>query len=151
MIEQAARDSIPAVAPMFWTFRVMVGLGFSFAAAVRALLLVLGQEHFPGQALAAALGGVVHPAAVDRLANGLVRRGIRPPAVDHLRRAADAPVGLHPVGQQPVRLAGRIRRSSTPVLLVVEMYLMFKYARLGPASLGTGRYARRSCTRPATR
>ena len=26
-------------------------------------------------------------------------------------------------------------------LLIVEMYLMFKYARLGPASLGTGRYA----------
>jgi cytochrome d ubiquinol oxidase subunit I len=26
-------------------------------------------------------------------------------------------------------------------LLVVEMYLMFKYARLGPSSLGTGRYA----------
>ncbi|MET0218242.1 MAG: cytochrome bd-I ubiquinol oxidase subunit CydA, partial [Burkholderiales bacterium] len=25
-------------------------------------------------------------------------------------------------------------------LLVVEMYLMFKYARLGPSSLGTGRY-----------
>jgi cytochrome d ubiquinol oxidase subunit I len=23
---------------------------------------------------------------------------------------------------------------------VVELYLMFKYARLGPASLGTGRY-----------
>jgi len=27
------------------------------------------------------------------------------------------------------------------VLLVVEMFLMVKYARLGPGSLGTGRYA----------
>ena len=27
------------------------------------------------------------------------------------------------------------------LLLVAELYLMFKYARLGPASLGTGRYA----------
>ena len=26
------------------------------------------------------------------------------------------------------------------VLLFVEMFLMVKYARLGPASLGTGRY-----------
>jgi len=25
-------------------------------------------------------------------------------------------------------------------LLVVELYLMFKYARLGPSSLGTGQY-----------
>jgi cytochrome d ubiquinol oxidase subunit I len=27
------------------------------------------------------------------------------------------------------------------VLLVVELYLMIKFARLGPGSLGTGRYA----------
>jgi cytochrome d ubiquinol oxidase subunit I len=26
------------------------------------------------------------------------------------------------------------------LLLVIEIYLMVKYARLGPASLGTGRY-----------
>jgi len=26
------------------------------------------------------------------------------------------------------------------VLLVIELYLMFKYARLGPSSLHTGRY-----------
>jgi cytochrome d ubiquinol oxidase subunit I len=26
------------------------------------------------------------------------------------------------------------------VLLVIEMFLMIRYARLGPASLGTGRY-----------
>ncbi|MFZ9616340.1 MAG: cytochrome ubiquinol oxidase subunit I [Fluviibacter sp.] len=26
------------------------------------------------------------------------------------------------------------------LLLIAELYLMFKYARLGPASLGTGRY-----------
>ena len=26
------------------------------------------------------------------------------------------------------------------VLLVIEMYLMFKYARLGPSSLKTGKY-----------
>lgn len=27
------------------------------------------------------------------------------------------------------------------LLLVAEIYLMFKYARLGPSSLGTGQYA----------
>ena len=26
------------------------------------------------------------------------------------------------------------------VLLIIEMYLMVKYARLGPSSMGTGRY-----------
>ncbi len=29
---------------------------------------------------------------------------------------------------------------STPALLIVEMYLMVKFARIGPGSLGTGRY-----------
>ena len=35
-------------------------------------------------------------------------------------------------------------------LLVVEMYLMFKYARLGPSSLGTGRYHKESVSGPIT-
>ena len=32
MIDQAAADTIPNVAPMFWAFRIMVGLGFSMLA-----------------------------------------------------------------------------------------------------------------------
>jgi cytochrome bd ubiquinol oxidase subunit I len=35
------------------------------------------------------------------------------------------------------------------VLLVVELYLMFKYARQGPSSLGTGRYHLESGAAPA--
>ena len=31
-IQQAARDTIPAVAPMFWTFRIMVGIGMALFA-----------------------------------------------------------------------------------------------------------------------
>ena len=33
------------------------------------------------------------------------------------------------------------------LLLVVELYLMFKYARLGPSSLGTGAVSRTSTAR----
>ena len=29
-IKQAAQDTIPQVAPLFWSFRIMVGLGFFF-------------------------------------------------------------------------------------------------------------------------
>ena len=37
------------------------------------------------------------------------------------------------------------------LLLVVELYLMFKYARLGPSSLHTGKYHfERAATSPAT-
>ena len=31
MIQQAVDDTIPRVAPMFWSFRLMVALGFAFA------------------------------------------------------------------------------------------------------------------------
>ena len=42
------------------------------------------------------------------------------------------------VRQGKAGLRGAMDRDT--VLLVVEMFLMVKYARLGPASLGTGRY-----------
>jgi cytochrome d ubiquinol oxidase subunit I len=42
------------------------------------------------------------------------------------------------VGQIVFSLGGFI--AFYTALLVVELYLMFKYARLGPSSLGTGRY-----------
>ena len=32
MIEQAVDDTVPRVAPMFWSFRIMVGLGFAMLA-----------------------------------------------------------------------------------------------------------------------
>jgi cytochrome bd-type quinol oxidase subunit 1 len=83
---------------------------------------------------------VVAADAVAVLRTGLVRRRIRPPALDHLRRAADPPVGVHAVGQSLYgSLAGFV--GFYTVLLVVEMYLMVKFAKQGPGSLGTGRYA----------
>ena len=35
------------------------------------------------------------------------------------------------------------------VLLIVEMYLMVKFARMGPGSLGTGRYDNEAAHHPA--
>ena len=42
-IERAVDSTVPRVAPLFWGFRLMVGLGF-LPGAVRAVLLVHGQE-----------------------------------------------------------------------------------------------------------
>ena len=39
-IAQAAHDTVPRVAPLFWSFRLMVALGFSFA-----LLFKIGRAH----------------------------------------------------------------------------------------------------------
>jgi hypothetical protein len=88
-------DTVPRVAPMFWSFRLMVALGF-------AMLLVFGlalwhsvKGDFADKPWL--LRAAVFAAdAVGGLRGGLVRRRIRPPAVDDLRRAADPPVGIHP-------------------------------------------------------
>jgi len=50
-------------------------------------------------------------------------------------------------GQLYFSLAGFVAFYTT--LLIVEMYLMFKYARQGPSSLRTGRYHDESVVGPA--
>ena len=75
--------------------------------------------------------------AVDRGRTGLVRGGIRTSTVDHLRHAADPSVGIDAAARLGLgSLAGFVLFYT--VLLIAEMYLMVKYARLGPSSLGTG-------------
>lgn len=32
IMDKAAKDSVPKVAPLFWSFRIMVGLGFAMLA-----------------------------------------------------------------------------------------------------------------------
>jgi cytochrome d ubiquinol oxidase subunit I len=48
MMAQAARDTIPKVAPMFWTFRIMVVLGFAMLALV-VLAFCIRPQQLPGR------------------------------------------------------------------------------------------------------
>ena len=97
----------------------------------------------PGQAgaiPAAAQGPVlVYSAALDCHRGGLVRGGVRSPALDHQRRAAG--VGLRLLlqpGQLWFSLIAIFLIYSS--LLVVELFLLRHVIRKGPASLQTGRY-----------
>ena len=95
MIQQAVDSTVPRVTPMFWAFRVMVGLGFAMLALFGMAFwctLKLAMRQAP---LAAQVGAVDAAGAVDCLRTGLVRGGIRSPALDHLRRVAHPPLGLH--------------------------------------------------------
>ncbi len=92
-----SHDTVPRVAPMFWSFRVMVGLGFADAARCSAWPSGTPcKAALPTSPGCCGLRAVVAADALDRLRGGLVRRRIRPPALDHLRRAAHPPVGLDP-------------------------------------------------------
>jgi len=138
-IKMAARDTIPKVAPMFWTFRIMVAIAFIilfiFAAtfyytakrtiAEKKWLLRLALYSIPLPWIAAEMGWIV--AEYGR--QPWTISGILP---THLSTSNLDPSSVY------FSLAGFV--GFYTLLLVAELYLMFKYARLGPQSLHTGQY-----------
>jgi cytochrome d ubiquinol oxidase subunit I len=148
MIAQAARDSIPKVAPMFWTFRVMVALGFSFL-----LLFALSFWHSAKNTfherrwlLRWAVWWIPLPWLASEMGWFVAEYGRQPWSIygvlpTHLSTSTISATSLYG------SLAGFLFFYTG--LLIVEMFLMFKYARLGPASLGTGRYEGEPDYRPA--
>ena len=138
-IEQAADDTIPKVAPLFWTFRVMVACGFIMlfvfamtfyycatrVADQKRWLLRMAVWCIPLPWIAAETGWFV--AEVGR--QPWTISGVLP---THLS------VSSISTGQLWFSIAGFALFYT--VLLVIELYLMKKYVSIGPSSLHTGRY-----------
>ena len=138
-IKMAARDTIPKVAPMFWTFRIMMAAGFIilfiFAAsfyyvakrtiAEKKWLLRLALYSIPLPWIAAEMGWIV------------AEYGRQPWTISGILPTNLSTSNLDPSSVY-FSLAGFV--GFYTLLLVAEMYLMFKYARLGPQSLHTGQY-----------
>jgi len=140
MINKATDDTIPRVTPLFWSFRIMVGLGFAMLLlfglafwcsvrgcfAERRWLLRWALYFLPMPWIACELGWVV--AEYGRQPWTIY--GVLP---THLS------VSTLSVNSLYGSLAGFV--GFYTVLLIVEIYLMQRFARQGPGSLGTGRYA----------
>lgn len=138
-IQAAVKDSIPAVGPIFFAFRAMVGAGV-------LMLLLIGLAFY--QSTRHRIG------ASKWLLRGLLY-GIPLPWI-----AIECGWFVAEYGRQPWTIAEVLptfMSASTlseadllfsligicafyTVLLVIEMFLMFKFARRGPSSLKTGRY-----------
>ncbi len=148
IIQRAVDSTVPRVTPMFWGFRIMVGLGFLMLALfglafwstlkarcqARPWLLKWALFMLPAPWLACELGWFV--AEYGRQPWTIY--GVLP---THLS------VSTLSVNSLYGSLAGFVGFYS--VLLVVEMYLMVKFARIGPGSLGTGRYQHEPAHTPA--
>jgi cytochrome d ubiquinol oxidase subunit I len=139
MIAQAARDAIPKVTPMFWSFRLMVFLGFSFALLFGLAFWHSAKSTFQERRwlLKWAVWWIPMPWIASEMGWFVAEYGRQPWTIfgvlpTHLSTSTLSATSLYG------SLAGFLFFYTG--LLVVEMYLMFKYARLGPASLGTGRY-----------
>jgi cytochrome bd ubiquinol oxidase subunit I len=148
-IRQAARDTIPASLPLFFSFRIMVAIGiymiglmavgFYYNARrvldVKRWLLKLYLVSIPAPWIAIMLGWFVaefgrQPWAIS---------GVLPTflAVSDLSHA-DLYFSI-----------GGLMLFYT-ILLAAELFLMFKFARLGPSALHTGKYHHEKGARPAT-
>lgn len=147
-IHQAALSTIPKVAPVFFSFRIMVGLGvlmltliglsFYFTARhtiadktwlFKALLICL-----PAPWIACEMGWFVAEFGRQPWSIG----EILPTALSASSRS-ETDLFMS-IGSFILFYSG---------LLIVEMYLMFRFARLGPSSLHTGRYFHEHTTNPA--
>jgi cytochrome bd ubiquinol oxidase subunit I len=139
MIARAVDDTVPRVTPMFWAFRLMVGLGAAMLALF-ALAFWSTLKSGAGQRpwlLRWALWMLPAPWLACELGWFVAEYGRQPWTIYGVL-PTHMSVSTLGVGNLYGSLAGFI--GFYTVLLVVEMFLMIKFARIGPGSLGTGRY-----------
>jgi len=127
-IDQAARDTIPRVTPMFWAFRVMVAAGFAMLVLFTLALWysVKGRCADVTWLLKAATWALPLPWLASELGWFVAEYGRQPWTI---------------YGVLPTHLSVSGFVAFYTLLLVVEIFLMVRFARFGPGSLGTGRYA----------
>lgn len=138
-IKAAARASIPNVAPMYWSFRVMVGAGMALlvilAAAMAASLMPKLQRN--PWLLKALIFSLPLPWLAIEAGWFVAEYGRQPWTITDVLPTVVSASGLS-VGELWTSIAA-ITAFYT-VFLVVELFLMIKFARIGPSSLKTGRY-----------
>jgi cytochrome d ubiquinol oxidase subunit I len=138
-IEAAARSSIPTVWPLFWAFRVMVGLGFLMLAIFAAGFWLNATKKLERNRWLLWLAVLAIPAPWIASESGwfVAEFGRQPWAIGEVLPTFLATSTLTR-GDLIFSLSGFILFYT--FLFVIEIYLMLKYARLGPSSLGLGRY-----------
>ena len=147
-IEKATQDSIPRVAPLYFAFRIMVPCGVLLLAVI-AISFFSVLRNRVGKSrwlLKAALYGIPLPWIAVEAGWFVAEYGRQPWAIGEVLPTAVANSSLT-VGDLLFSM-GLICGLYT-LFLVAEMYLMFKFARLGPSSLKTGRYHHEQLATPS--
>lgn len=138
-IKQAARYAVPPSAPLFWSFRIMVGLGFYMLIAI-ALGFYYNMKRQLSEKrwlLKAYVYSIPVPWIAIELGWFVAEFGRQPWAIADVLPTFLATSSLT-VGDLIFSITGFVLFYT--ILLIIEMYLMFKFARLGPSSLHTGKY-----------
>ncbi|MCW2308038.1 cytochrome d ubiquinol oxidase subunit I [Rhodobium gokarnense] len=138
-IAQAARDSIPYVPYLFWSFRIMVAIGFFFLALFGAAFWVLARGRLEQNRwlLRVLFYSIPLPWIAMELGWIVAEYGRQPWAIGEVLPTFLATSALT-TADLIFSISGYLIFYS--VLLAIELFLMVKFARLGPSSLHTGRY-----------
>ncbi|WP_051013735.1 cytochrome ubiquinol oxidase subunit I [Pararhodospirillum photometricum] len=138
-IAQAARDTIPPVTPLFFSFRVMVGLGFVMLGLIVLSFWYTIRRTIQDKPwlLKALVWSIPLPWIACEVGWFVAEFGRQPWAIGEVLPTFLATSSLT-TGELVFSLAGFLIFYT--FLLVIEMYLMVHFARKGPATLATGRY-----------
>jgi cytochrome bd ubiquinol oxidase subunit I len=131
-IDKAAWDTVPNVPVLFWSFRLMVGLGFYFIAFFAVLFLVvsLRQTERRRWLLWAAFLSLPLPWVAAEVGWIVAEYGRQPWIIEGVLPTF---LGVSPIpaGDIWFSLSGFVLFYTS--LLIVDLFLMTKYARLGPS------------------
>ena len=138
-IKMASHDTIPPVAVIFWSFRIMVASGFAMLIifALAFYHCAKRQEYKKRWLLWSALLALPLPWIAAEMGWIVAEVGRQPWTIS----------GILPTHLSASSLSlDTVFNSLTAIivfytlLFIIEMYLMIRFARLGPSSLHTGRY-----------
>ena len=132
-IAQAAKDTVPGVAPLFWSFRVMVACGFWFIALFALALWASTTRRFDRRwLLRLALFSLPLPWVANEAGWFVAEYGRQPWTIDGVLPTFLSASSVSP-GQVWTSIAAFALFYSA--LLVIDLYLLVKYARKGPATM----------------
>jgi cytochrome d ubiquinol oxidase subunit I len=149
MVKLAARDTIPQVPLLYWSFRIMVAFGFFFFFLFALAFYYNAKRTIETKRwlLRVAVWTIPLPWMATSLGWFVAEYGRQPWAIGEVLPTFLATSSLT-VNDLIFSLAGFI--GFYTFLLVIEVWLMFKFARLGPSSLHTGRYHHEQDNAPAS-
>ncbi|HET6308938.1 MAG TPA: cytochrome ubiquinol oxidase subunit I [Rhodopila sp.] len=130
-IEAAAWDTVPPVAPLFWSFRVMVLLGFAFIALFAALFVQASRRRLEASRplLVLCVAALPLPWIAAELGWYVAEGGRQPWTIDGVLPTFLSASNV-PASNVWISLGAFVVFYSA--LAVVELYLMVRAVRLGP-------------------
>ncbi|AYC04627.1 Cytochrome d ubiquinol oxidase subunit [Vibrio cholerae] len=138
-IKQAVQDTIPRVAPLFWSFRIMVACGMAMFAVIGFCFIQICRRKIGTQPwlLKATVCAIPLPWIASEAGWFVAEFGRQPWAIGEV---LPVNMAVSHLSTSDLWISLGVVYLLYSVFLVIEMYLMVKFARRGPSALHTGRY-----------